>query len=127
MSDESDSEVIFSYTRAQAISDGTLIDATSLANEAGFRYPVALTCTVWERYVRVPPGVEVQDETGRLWDILWMLRHAIRQGNNRDNTIFFTLLVRNDGKTPQPVQLKAVCGPNDDGSPCVTVMILSED
>ena len=34
-----DDVVIFSYTRAQAIADGVLIDATELAKQAGFRYP----------------------------------------------------------------------------------------
>lgn len=127
MNDDSDSGVIFWYTRAQAISDGTLIDATSLGKEAGFRFPVAVTCTVWESYVRVPPGVEAQDETGRLWDIVWMLRYAIRQGDSKSDTIFFTVLVRNDAQAPQPVRLKAVCGPNDDATPCLTIMLPCED
>ena len=32
--------VIFTYTRAQAIADGVLIDVSKLAREASFRYPV---------------------------------------------------------------------------------------
>jgi hypothetical protein len=37
--------------------------------------------------------------------------------------------VRNDHRegTPPLVRLKAVCGTNDDGAPCLTVMILDED
>ena len=31
---------------------------------------------VWERCVRVPPGVAFQDEAGRLWDLCWMLALA---------------------------------------------------
>ena len=38
--------VIHVYTRAQAIADGVLIDATELAREAGFRFPVALSAEV---------------------------------------------------------------------------------
>ena len=69
--------VIFTYTRAQALADGFLIDVSSkLAREAGFRYPVALTAGVWAECVAVPEGVTGQDETGRLWDILNMLRFA---------------------------------------------------
>jgi hypothetical protein len=59
-------DVIHSYSRAEAIRDGVLIDVTAVAREAGFRYPVALTAAVWERYVVVPPGVICQDEAGRL-------------------------------------------------------------
>ncbi|CAJ6925858.1 ISBma1, transposase [Burkholderia pseudomallei] len=39
--------VIFSYTRAQAIADGVLIDVSSAALDVGFRHPVALTSAVW--------------------------------------------------------------------------------
>ena len=62
-----DDVVIFSYTRAQAIADGVLIDATELAKQAGFRFPVALTTGVWAECVAVPAGVAGQDETGRLF------------------------------------------------------------
>lgn len=41
-------EVIHSYTRAQAIEDGYLVDVTETAREAGFVWPVAMTRAVWE-------------------------------------------------------------------------------
>ena len=39
--------VISTYTRAQAIEDGVLIDAGAMAREAGFKWPVALTTAAW--------------------------------------------------------------------------------
>ena len=39
--------VVASYSRAQAIEDGVLIDVTAMAREAGFKWPVALTHTAW--------------------------------------------------------------------------------
>ena len=69
--------LIFSYTRAQAIADGVLVDVSKLAKEAGFRFPVAVTAAVWAECVTVPDGVAGQDETGRLWDVLNLLRFAI--------------------------------------------------
>jgi hypothetical protein len=33
--------------------------------------------------VSVPPGVACQDEAGRLWDVLWMLRCAARSDGRR--------------------------------------------
>ena len=69
--------LIFSYTRRQAIADGVLVDVSTLAKEAGFRFPVAVTAAVWAECVTVPDGVAGQDETGRLWDVLNMLRFAI--------------------------------------------------
>ena len=121
-------DVIVYYTRAQALADGVLVDVTETAREAGFRYPVAVTHAVWCEYVEVPAGVEGQDESGRLWDILVMLGYAIR-GNKDSSELRFRLHVRNDNRerTPPLVELKALCGPDDDGSPCITVMRITED
>ena len=119
-------KIIHSYTRAEAIEDGFLVDVSDTAKEAGFRYPVALTRTVYDRYVEVPEGVEGQDESGRLWDILFMCRQAIKRSDG-EAVCLFTLLVRNDNRRLEAVRLKAVCGPNDDLSPCITVMMPDED
>lgn len=121
--------LIFSYTRAQALADGVLVDVTDQAKEAGFVIPVALTAAAWAEYVRVPEGVPGQDERGRLWDVLTMLRFAIRRDVTGSPELHFQLHVRNDGSDGEPplVTLKAVCGPNDDGSPCITVMLPEED
>ena len=34
-------EVVYSYSRAQALADGVLIDVSDTAREAGFRWPVS--------------------------------------------------------------------------------------
>lgn len=125
MFDESD--LIHVYTRAQAIEDGVLVDVTETAKEAGINYPVAITQAVWAEYVAVPDGVEGQDESGRLWDVLFMLAVAIRRSRERGDTLHYELYVRNDNRHTELVTLKAVCGPADDGSPCITVMRLEED
>lgn len=123
-----DEIVISVYSRQDAIEDGVLIDVSEMAREAGFRIPVALTASVRGQYVEVPEGVECQDEAGRLWDILWMCHvEASRSGGEAE--IRFRLHVRNDnrGGVPPLIELKAVCGPDDDGGPCVTVMLPEED
>jgi Family of unknown function (DUF6573) len=121
-------DLIHVYTRADAIRDGVLIDVSAVAREAGYRYPVALTCAVRKRCVDVPPGVFCQDDAGRLWDVVWMLRCAIPR-HSTGNVVPFALHVRNDNQegTPPLVRLKAVCGPGDDGEPVVTVMMRDED
>ena len=122
-----ESDLIHRYSRAQALADGVLIDVTPTAAEAGFRWPVALTRAVWERCVRVPEGVACQDEAGRLWDVLWLLRCAAGRGAGAE--VRFGVHVRNDNRerTPPLVRLKAVAGPDDDGTPCITVMLPEED
>ena len=120
-----DYDIIYTYTRKQAIEDGVLVDVTSTAREAGFRFPVALTRAVWENYVRVPEGVEGQTRRADFGHPLYAppRRQAITEGRRPS----FQLHVRNDNQAPRPVTLKAVCGPGDDGSPCITVMMPDED
>lgn len=88
-------EPIFAYTRAQAIEDGVLVDVTDMAKEAGFKWPVAMTRTVYDRYVEVPEELKgQQDIQGRVWDLLRMLWVNIRTGKIDGNQGEFTLLVR---------------------------------
>lgn len=122
-------DVIFRYTREQAIADGVLVDVTETAKEAGFRIPVALTRAAWAECVEVPKGVVGQDIPGRLWDVLWMARNAIARSKGDGPELLFQLHVRNDNRegTPPLVTLKATCGPGDDGSPVITILRPEED
>jgi hypothetical protein len=119
-------EVIACYTRRQAIEDGVLVDVTPASKEAGVTYPVALTRGVYESYVAVPPGVKGLDLEGRLCDVLWMLVCGIRSQRHTAE-VRFKLSVRNDNRRPRLVELKAVCGPGDEGEPVITVMHPWED
>jgi hypothetical protein len=122
-------EVIYSYTRAQAIADGFQIEVTPTAREAGITFPVFLTRAVYDAYVTVPPNVAGQDEAGRLWDLVWMLRFAIRKAHPGQDRLPFALYVRNDNRRPQLVKLIAACGPLDtlDPRPTITIMMPDED
>lgn len=129
---ESDSfgPVFFCYSRKQALADGVQIDVSGMAAEAGFKFPVFLTKAVWREFIRVSPGVSCQDEAGRLWDILMMLRHGIRNSVEGQNPLTFQLYVRNsEDKPPALVTLSAECGPKDfdDPAPAITVMLPDED
>lgn len=125
--DETDTVVIHAYSRKEALADGVLVDVSDMAAEAGFKYPVALTRAVWERYVEVPRGVEGQDESGRLWDILWMTRFAIKTSPPCQNPLPVLLSVRNDNAGPKRVKLKAIIGPGDSLEPVITIMLPDED
>ena len=122
-------ELIYAYTRKQAIEDGFQVEVTITAQEAGIRFPVFLTRTVFDSYVTVPSGVRGQDEAGRLWDIVWMLRFAIRKMSDGQSRLPFALYVRNDNCRPLLVKLVAECGPldMDDPRPAITVMMPDED
>jgi hypothetical protein len=120
---------VHTYTRAQAIADGFQVDVSDLAKEAGFKHPVFITRGVYDSCVAVPPGVVAQDETGRLWDIVWMTRCAILSGDQTKDRVTVQLYVRNDNKKATLTKLVSVCGPKDidDPAPAITIMLPDED
>ena len=86
-------DVIFRYSRMDAISDGVLIDVSELAREAGFKWPVAVTDHLYHSYI-VPAlalVAEGQSVQGRLWDSLMCLHQAIRSSKD-DTYLRFTVL-----------------------------------
>ncbi len=123
-----DFDLIHSYSRKQAIEDGVLIDVSETAREAGFTFPVALTSAVYASCGKAPIDVPGQDTDGRIWDILWMLRHAIRGSSSGGSELLFRLHVQNtEAAPPELVTLKSVCGPGDDLKPVITIMFPDED
>jgi hypothetical protein len=128
-------QLVYAYTRAQAVADGVQVEVTKTAQEAGLRFPVFLTRAVYDAYVSVPPNVTGQDEPGRLWDIVWMLRFAIMRSHGHTvggapcTRLPVALYVRNDNHRAKLVKLIAQSGPldMDDPSPAITVMLPDED
>lgn len=122
-------KTIYTYSRAQAVADGFQVEVTKTAQEAGIRFQVFLTRTVYDTYVTVPPQVTGQDEPGRLWDVVWMLRFAIRKAQPGQDRLPFALYVRNDNCRPRLVKLVAFSGPLDvdDPQPAITIMMPDED
>ena len=132
--DELFGDVIYSYTRAQAIADGVLIDATEMAIDAGFNWPVALTAAAWSDCVVWNDADNdrqaYQDQSGRLWDVLFMASYAIRTAKNSDQQLLFDLQrIARDGCSTksQRLTLKLILGPGDDGEPVITIMLPEED
>ena len=115
-------EVIHTYTRAQALADGSLIDVTETAAEAGFRLPVAVTRTVWLRYCEWPEELGTGQSTeGRLWDVLWLAVWAARTAAEPSARITYTLgVVPVDDPEGDPVDVRlwaAITGEGAGGAP----------
>ena len=126
--------VISTYTRAQAIEDGVLVDVGSTAQEAGFKWPVALTVGAWADCVAWTEDDSrqqvYQDESGRLWDVLYMASYAIRSSKGSDDRLLFQLYrVPRDGHSTDAVlvTLKLIVGPGDAGEPVITILLSQED
>ena len=126
--------VISIYTRCQAIEDGVLVDVTETAREAGFRIPVALSRSVWDRLVALPEDYRgFQSESGRLWDVLWMARHYAHGAPNSDR-VRMCVLVRDvrkdlcDSNRPPRRHFPIVAiGPGDSSEAVITIMFPEDD
>lgn len=124
-----DAGVIHTYARAQAVSDGTLVEVTELAREAGFRYPVAFTRAAWADLVAWNDSNRaIQDETGRLWDVLNMARWGATRGNDPRKLMQLWRVPNTPRATaPRTATFVLHCGPGDNAEPVVTIMLGGED
>jgi len=127
-------EVISTNRRRDALADGVLIDAGPLAQDAGFRWPVALTAAAWQDCVAWSETDNAaqthQDETGRLWDVLFMAAFAIRSAPEQCDRLQFKLYrVRRDGISREAtlVTLNLIVGPGDAGKHVMTILLPQED
>jgi hypothetical protein len=140
-------EPIFSYSRGQAIDDGVLVDLTEakddngqlLCRQAGFKIPIAITRAAWAKTIEAGGTWKSEGEgevleleggqslTGRLWDVLSMLRVACGRAADSDRVHFQVLMdMHGDGRR-ELVKLWALCGPGDQGEPVLTVMLEGGD
>ncbi|WP_458683597.1 DUF6573 family protein [Prescottella equi] len=118
-------EIIHAYSRADAIADGVLHDVTELAREQGILHPVAIAAHAWSDAVAWDHG-PMQDETGRVWDVLTMAAHALRRAKRLrlEGLQLFTVYAvpnRADAEEPEPVNLGISIGPGDNYEPVLTI------
>ena len=126
--------VLFAYTRRQAIEEGFLVDVSETAREAGFKIPVAITRTVWNRLVALPEGYRgFRDERGRLWDVLWMARHYTLRASDRDRVTMCVLVrdirkdLRDSNRAPRKHFPIVALTAGDAGEPVITIMFPEDD
>jgi hypothetical protein len=126
--------VIYSYTRAQAIEDGVLINLGMFVDRGrpvlelvGIRFPVAMTSTAYSLVMGEGEGPELLDTdviTRRVLYFLAVLKRAVLAHKGEDPTIIEFTCTNSE---LQPIALKAVCGPGDNAEPVITVMLPMED
>jgi hypothetical protein len=129
MQDSFFGDVIYSYTRADALADGTLHDTGELAAHAGFLQPLAIAPNAWADAIAWPHDDSGQDETGRIWDVLTIAVHTLRQALARNRSgeqvadvLPFTVhRIAQPGEQPTPTTLTLHIGPGDDGEPVLTI------
>lgn len=123
-------EVIHSYSRAEALDDGVLVDVSKTASEAGFIFPVAVTAGVWADVNDIPEAKQgIQDTEGRLWDLLFSAAQRCKKstGNRAEkgDGLLFDLIMH-VGEAPY-YHAKVHLGPGDEMEPVITVLRPDED
>ena len=122
-------EVISVYTRAQAIADGVLHDVTDTAKECGFKIPVAVTSTIWGRWIEASPELQEygQSTECRLRDLLTVLFFKIRalpkDATPRRLAFRVRFLMDAEKEACEEPELTCDIGPGDAGEPVLTILI----
>lgn len=121
-------EIIYAYSRKQALEDGVLIDVTQEAQEVGFKIPVAVTSRLYHEYICPPKGLEGygQSVAGRLHDVLWLAVITARSHPDASHLGYNVLFQMLPG-VPEAVQVIAHIGPGDQGEPVLTIMLPGDD
>src|SRR5271157_2274669 len=109
----SDEYIIYSYSRKQAIEDGVLIDVSERAKQFGVKYPLAITDTLWTRFI-TNPYYQV-NEAGKLSDVLMMFVWAARK--IAGNEVHFKVLFATETGHNEEVGLWAFIGIGDTPEP----------
>ena len=130
-----DWHVIHTYTRAEALADGVLVDVTPTAMEAGFEVATAVTASVFNECIEwteedADQSRTYQDQAGRLWDVVFLAAAEARSlRGRRQNQLLYELHVvpRPGHDHPRLRTLMLVIGPGDDAEAVATIMLPNED
>ncbi len=108
--------------------DPGIDDLDEVVANAGIKLPLAITYTAFCRYIALTPAAERagNDIKGRLWDIVWMLRHAMLANPNKSEIVFESRCVV-ERISPSRCFLKCIIGGGDNGEPVLTLMLPDED
>lgn len=114
-------ELIYSYTRAQAIEDGVLVDLSQADSiRQHWKHPFACTSAVWaiiEAALQDPS----KDISGICHDISTMAKLALSSARHQDQ-VNFSVIVGN-----RTHGMKLHIGPGDTTEPVLTLMLPTED
>ena len=115
-------DVIYSYTRKQAIQDGVLVDLNSVSPiiRQHWKFPMACTDSVWA-IIESALKTDGNDLEGILHDGATMAKLAIRHATQGD-LIFFKVIFAH-----KTYDLKLHIGPGDTAEPVLTLMLPHED
>lgn len=121
--------VAHAYSRQQALEDGVLVDAMQTplgeVSRQHYRWPIAMTAGVWAVIQRAANNPKTYNDLSGVWhDILWLSQATGQPLSPTEQLV--TVTITGAGRRRR-WQFKLVSSPDDDGQPCLTVMLPDED
>lgn len=119
--------IIHSYTRADALEDGFLVDVSPMARTMGFVIPIAMTSTAYQATVEVD---DIDTLNARLRDVLTMAHFAAKGAGENQDQVPFKVAATPQGNAELPAKthnLTLHIGPGDNHEPVLTIMMEGED
>lgn len=120
-------EIISTYTRAQALADGALVDVSKEAAKVGFKIPVAVTNTVWGLYNFSTENEEHQTPFTSLWALKLAIIEKGYDQNELEYELKFPSSYKEGNSSSSSISLKALLHAGDEGEPVITIMMPYED
>lgn len=124
-------EVIYAYSREQAIEEGVLIDLSYKESDTApvcrqhYKFPIACTAAVFEVMQNAVENPNYSNSyAGILHDMLWMSRAAGRKLD--ESTVLFPVIIAGAGRR-RNFEFKLNVGSGDRGEPVITIMLPAED
>jgi len=125
-------EVIYSYTRKQAVEDGQQIkldgDLAELAREAGWKHQVFITESVWNLVqMAISNKKHMNDLMGVLWDIFFMGAHGTGRMIDNSTKDVVVIITGTGRKRNHTIRFKVGPMDIDDPTPSITIMTPLDD
>lgn len=121
-------DVIYSYTRKQALEDGVLVDLTKWGKASekfpsGFTCSVAFTNTLWVAVQNLPNlNIGLRQIKDRSIDVIYQGAKALREAmTHHEDEAVFDVVLPQKGKAEVKEQLLIQFHEGDEGEPAVTI------
>ena len=118
-------DIIHSYSRAEAIEDGVLIDVSKQAAAVGITLHTAVTPGIWAELIGNPKWEGWGTEDERLKRLLSDACNELEKAGS--GIAFFSIRMVDMGSIVGEIHLRAQRGPGDNLEPVLTVMLGQED
>jgi hypothetical protein len=125
-------ELIYAYTREQALEDGVLVDANvgefAEVTRQFFKIPVAMTAALFDLIKQAVDNPDWCNDYKGVWhDICWMAFNQSKRHGGGASVTFLVIITGTGRKRNHWLRATVGATGPSDPSPCMTVMLARED